>query len=80
MIGVPARQMRSSTGNDLYVMGALNMTNQDLSAILPDGTSFEFWETDCAYTRELHVDCAALEGGDTDAESIAAYTREVLAR
>ena len=35
------------------------MTNQDLSAILPDGTSFEFWEEDCTYTRELHVNCAA---------------------
>ena len=44
------------------------MTNQDLSAILPDGTSFDFWETDCAYARELHVDCAAPEGGDGSAE------------
>ena len=44
------------------------MTNQDLSAILPDGTSFEFWEEDCTYTRELHVNCAAPENGDGSAE------------
>lgn len=50
------------------MMGASDMTNQDLSAILPDGTSFDFWETDCAYARELHVDCAAPEDGDGSAE------------
>ena len=43
------------------------MTNQDLSAILPDGTSFDFWETDGICERELHVDCAAPQGGDGSA-------------
>ena len=32
------------------------MNRQDLSAILPDGTMFDFWETECAYPRVLHVD------------------------
>ena len=29
---------------------------QDLSALLPDGRSFDFWEKETAWTRELHVD------------------------
>ena len=29
---------------------------QDLSAILPDGNEYEFWEEDCTYTRTLYVD------------------------
>ena len=28
----------------------------DLSAILPDGNEYEFWEEDCTYTRTLYVD------------------------
>ena len=27
----------------------------DLSAILPEGNSFDFWERDCTYTQVLHV-------------------------
>ncbi len=29
----------------------------DLSAILPDGREFDFWEEDCTYTHILYVDC-----------------------
>ena len=31
----------------------------DRSAILPDGSSFDFWERPCAFDRELIVDGAA---------------------
>ena len=30
----------------------------DLSAVLPDGNLFAFWEKDCAYDRILYVDGA----------------------
>ena len=30
--------------------------NRDLSAILPDGNEYEFWEEDCKYTQTLYVD------------------------
>jgi hypothetical protein len=30
--------------------------NQDLSALLPDGRPFDFWEKETAWTREIHVD------------------------
>ena len=29
---------------------------QDLSALLPDGRPFDFWEKETAWTREIHVD------------------------
>ena len=32
----------------------------DLSAILPNGESFAFWEKDCHYDKVLHVDCGAM--------------------
>ena len=32
------------------------MMSTDLSAILPEGNAFTFWETACEYTRFLHVD------------------------
>ena len=32
--------------------------NQDLTARLPDGRLFAFWEKDCVYTRTLYVDGA----------------------
>ena len=32
--------------------------NRDLSAILPDGNEYEFWEEDCTYTKTLYVDCS----------------------
>ena len=30
--------------------------NRDLSAILPDGNEYEFWEEDCKYAQTLYVD------------------------
>ena len=32
------------------------MTQKDLSALLPDGRSFEFWEKDPVWEKELFVD------------------------
>lgn len=29
--------------------------NTDLTAILPDGNLFDFWETEQVYDREIHV-------------------------
>ena len=29
----------------------------DLTAVLPDGTEFDFWEKECAYERTLYVSC-----------------------
>ncbi|MDW2800760.1 hypothetical protein RZO55_24625 [Clostridium boliviensis] len=29
----------------------------DLTSILPEGTSFAFWEQEQRYEQELHVDC-----------------------
>lgn len=31
---------------------------RDLTAVLPYGNDFVFWETEQAYTRELHVSAA----------------------
>lgn len=41
---------------------------QDLTAILPNGQSFVFWETEAVYDRELYVDAAVAETGDGSAE------------
>ena len=44
---------------------------KDLSAILPDGSTFEFWEKDPEWTRELFVsntDPAASDGNDGSEE------------
>jgi hypothetical protein len=42
---------------------------KDLTARLPDGTMFEFWETDRIYDRELHVDgSTAADDGDGSPE------------
>ena len=39
----------------------------DRSAILPDGTGFDFWESECHYDRELIVDGASrLSSDDND--------------
>ncbi|MER2143426.1 MAG: hypothetical protein ABS888_06485, partial [Eubacteriales bacterium] len=39
----------------------------DRSAILPDGTGFDFWERECHYDRELIVDGASrLSSDDND--------------
>ena len=32
--------------------------NKNLNAILPDGTSFAFWEKDCTWQHTLYVDCS----------------------
>lgn len=40
---------------------------QDLTAILPNGKSFVFWEKEAIYDRELIVDASAAEGGDGSA-------------
>ena len=43
---------------------------QDLSALLPDGNSFEFWEKETVWTREIHVsasDPAASDDNDGSA-------------
>ena len=37
---------------------------KDLTAILPDGTSFDFWEKDCTYKRTLHVACGDANASD----------------
>ena len=45
--------------------------SRDLSAVLPDGKQFEFWEVPGEYTRELHVngkDPAASDSNDGSAE------------
>ncbi|MBQ3476864.1 MAG: right-handed parallel beta-helix repeat-containing protein [Clostridia bacterium] len=36
----------------------------DPSAILPDGSTFDFWERECHYERELIVDGASLQASD----------------
>ena len=36
----------------------------DRSAILPDGTTFDFWEQECHYDRELIVDGASPNASD----------------
>ena len=41
--------------------------NKNLNAILPDGTSFAFWEKNCAWTQTLYVACndpSASDSGD----------------
>ncbi len=40
------------------------MTQKDVSAILPDGSSYEFWERDPVWDRELHVDNSAPNASD----------------
>ena len=38
----------------------------DLSAILPDGSLFPFWEKDCEYTKTLYVDGSDPAASDTN--------------
>ena len=45
---------------------------QDLSALLPDGSSFEFWEKTPVWERELHVDRAAPNASDANDGSASA--------
>ncbi|MCR5475014.1 MAG: right-handed parallel beta-helix repeat-containing protein [Lachnospiraceae bacterium] len=44
--------------------------NNDLTAILPDGTGFEFWEKDCSYDRTLYVACDDQNASDDNDGSI----------
>ena len=37
---------------------------KDLTAQLPDGRMFDFWETVRIYDRELHVDCSHPQAAD----------------
>lgn len=40
------------------------MVRNDLSARLPDGTMFDFWERECNWSRTLHVDCESPAASD----------------
>ena len=48
--------------------------NTDLTAILPDGREFEFWEEDCKYTRVLYVDGNSTAASDENDGSREAQT------
>ncbi|MCR5249206.1 MAG: right-handed parallel beta-helix repeat-containing protein [Lachnospiraceae bacterium] len=48
---------------------------QDLTAILPDGTSFDFWEKECTYDRTLYVSCEDPKASDDNDGSEAAPFR-----
>ena len=44
--------------------------NQDVTALLPDGSSYEFWEKTTVWNRELHVNAGdpnASDGNDGSA-------------
>ena len=49
----------------------------DRSAILPDGSSFDFWERPCAWDRELIVDGAA-ENASDDNDGSAAHPLKTI--
>lgn len=53
------------------------MTGHDLTAILPDGRSFEFWEEDVIYDRVLHVDCQNPAASDENDGSAGAPFRTI---
>jgi len=40
----------------------------DRTAVLPDGSQFNFWEKEVKFSKELYVDCAAPAGGDGSKE------------
>ena len=48
-----------------------------LSAILPDGSSFDFWEKEPLWTRDLHVSCSAPNASDDNDGSAAAPFRTI---
>ena len=50
---------------------------QDLSAILPDGRSFDFWEKETVWTRELHVAGADPASSDENDGSAGAPFRTI---
>ncbi len=45
---------------------------KDLTAVLPDGTSFDFWEKECKYERTLYVACEDPKASDSNDGSEAA--------
>ena len=48
---------------------------QDLTARLPNGEFFEFWEKEQTYERELHVACEnPAQFGDSACKAAMAYT------
>ena len=51
--------------------------NQDLSSLLPDGSSFEFWERDPVWTRDLHVDANDPKASDRNDGSASAPFRTI---
>lgn len=53
------------------------MMKSDLSALLPDGRSYEFWEKEAHWTRELHVDAADPRASDENDGSVSAPFRTV---
>ena len=44
--------------------GEVMADNKDLTAVLPDGTRFEYWEKDCTYERTLYVACEDSNASD----------------
>ena len=50
---------------------------KDLSAILPDGRSYDFWEKETAWTRELHVAAGNPSASDENDGSEAAPFRTI---
>ena len=53
------------------------MTRKDRSAILPDGTCFEFWEKEPVFDRELFVSCADPAASDDNDGSEASPFRTI---
>ncbi len=51
--------------------------NKDLSSLLPDGSSFEFWERDPVWTRDLHVDANDPKASDRNDGSASAPFRTI---
>ena len=52
---------------------------QDLSALLPDGNSFEFWEKETVWTREIHVSASDPAASD-DNDGSAAWPFRTIGR
>ena len=50
---------------------------RDLTALLPDGTEFEFWEKETVYDRTLYVDCGAPSASDDNDGSEGAPFRTI---
>ncbi|MBR3019872.1 MAG: right-handed parallel beta-helix repeat-containing protein [Clostridia bacterium] len=50
---------------------------QDISALLPDGRSFDFWEKETIWARELHVNANDPKASDSNDGSAAAPLRTI---